>query len=245
SAAAEGFALGSGAYRDGIGAFRRRGSRRDHHGDGHRNFAQSGAGRSERATSPLDRARIYHARAQDHSGQPSARGKAARDHARDAAQAHRNLRHYERAHDLVKAWRWNGAAFEEGDSVPVEDRGFRYGMSFFESVRVWRARPLFLDAHLRRLRQACAESQFPLEKKTLEAIEPLLAGAGFDGFARLYVPAGDGPVATPAEHTRIFVLREERAWSQLPPSNVMIAPEPHRPLFAGLKTANYWANIDA
>ena len=54
-----------------------------------------------------------------------------------------------------------------------------------------------------------------------------------------------GPSVSPAGQCRVLVLIEERECPHFAPCNVLIAPEPHRPLFGGLKTANYWANIDA
>ena len=37
----------------------------------------------------------------------------------------------------MKSWLWNGSAFEPATGVPISDRGFRHGMSLFESARVW------------------------------------------------------------------------------------------------------------
>ncbi|HEY2343257.1 MAG TPA: aminotransferase class IV [Chthoniobacteraceae bacterium] len=145
----------------------------------------------------------------------------------------------------MKSWHWNGSAFEAHDSVPVEDRGFRYGMALFESLRVWRQRPLFLEQHLQRLRHACAERHFPIDENAFTQIDPLLRDAGMDGFARIYVTAGDGPATELPRASRIFVLLEDRECPRLDPCNATISPEPHRPLFGGLKTANYWGNIEA
>src|SRR4051812_48230326 len=118
----------------------------------------------------------------------------------------------------MKAWRWNGAAYEPCDSLPLTDRGFRYGMSVFESLRVTADAAEFFDRHLSRLVQACAEREIPVEESALAAAEALLCDAagellrekGESGFARLYVTAGDGSPATAAEQPRLFVFLEAR-----------------------------------
>jgi branched-subunit amino acid aminotransferase/4-amino-4-deoxychorismate lyase len=145
----------------------------------------------------------------------------------------------------VNGWLWNGSAFEPSTSLPVEDRGFRYGMALFESLRVWQSRPLFLEQHLRRLRRACAEREFPVDDRALSAVGALLSGAPTDGLARIYVAAGDGSVTTPARACRVVVFLEAREPSEPGPCDMAMPHETHRPLFGGLKTANYWAHIDA
>src|SRR3954471_11243299 len=110
----------------------------------------------------------------------------------------------------MNAFRWNGSTYEACDSLPVTDRGFRYGMALFESIRVRHARPLFLDEHLDRLRAGCADRAFPLPEDALAALAPLLARQP-DGSARVYVTAGDGaPFSAPVSEPRILVLCEAR-----------------------------------
>src|SRR3954466_13112691 len=91
----------------------------------------------------------------------------------------------------MNAWRWNASAYEACSALPVTDRGFRYGMALFETVRLRRARPLFLSEHLASLRAACASRAFPLPEDALSLLAPLLAQQP-DGIARIYVTAGDG-----------------------------------------------------
>jgi branched-subunit amino acid aminotransferase/4-amino-4-deoxychorismate lyase len=146
----------------------------------------------------------------------------------------------------VKAWRWNGTVYEPCDSLPLTDRGFRYGMAVFESLRVTNGVAEFFNRHLSRLVQACAERDLPVEEPAVAAGEALLAGEGASGFARLYVTAGDGGPATAAEQTRLFVFLEDRT----PPGEddaweIGLHDESYHPLFGGLKTANYWFNCDA
>ncbi len=146
----------------------------------------------------------------------------------------------------MKAWWWAGGAFEPCDSLPLADRGFRYGMSVFESLRVNRGEAEFFEPHLVRLIQACAEREFAVEETALRAAAPLFHAAACHGFARLYVTAGDGPLTAPAPQPRVFIFVEDRpapdpddAWE------LTFHDETHHPLFGGLKTANYWPNADA
>ncbi|HEV7403094.1 MAG TPA: aminotransferase class IV [Chthoniobacteraceae bacterium] len=145
----------------------------------------------------------------------------------------------------MNAWRWNGSTFEACDSLPVTDRGFRYGMALFESIRVRRARPLFLDEHLDRLRAACADRAFPLPEAALAGVAPLLARQP-DGTARLYVTAGDGAhFSAQVAEPRILVLCEARPEPVAELCSLALIGDTFHPPFGGLKTANYWANVDA
>ena len=146
----------------------------------------------------------------------------------------------------MTAWRWTGAAFEPCDSLPLTDRGFRYGMAVFESLRVVRGEAEFFEKHLARLVQACAEREFAADEAALRAAPALFHSATPDGFARIYVTAGDGPPTAPAPQPRVFVFIEDRAapdpddaWA------LTFHEESYHPPFGGLKTANYWFNTDA
>ena len=148
----------------------------------------------------------------------------------------------------ISSWLWNGTAFESCGAIPLTDRGFRYGMALFESIRVWKHSPLFFEAHIDRLRRACGQCGFQIDDAALVSAENLLRENG-DGFARIYITAGDGAVDGTATQPRILVFIETRE----PVSTeicergyaLAISPEPHRPLFGGLKTANYWAHAHA
>jgi branched-chain amino acid aminotransferase len=142
----------------------------------------------------------------------------------------------------VKAWRWTGAAFEPADSVPLTDRAFRYGMAVFESLRVARGEPEFFERHRTRLLAACAEREFAVDEDAFATAEGLLRE---DGFARIYVTAGDGALTAATDAPRIFVFLEQRH----PPTDdsyeVALGEETYRPLFGGIKTANYWFNAES
>ncbi len=144
------------------------------------------------------------------------------------------------------AWQWTGTAFAPCASLPLTDRGFRYGMAVFESLRVAGGVGEFFEQHLARLAQACGETEFVIEDAALRAAATLFQNAGCDGFARLYVTAGDGSPTAPATHPRLFVFVEDRvapdaddAWE------LALHDETYHALFGGLKTANYWFNTHA
>ncbi|MEQ1861690.1 MAG: aminotransferase class IV [Chthoniobacteraceae bacterium] len=142
----------------------------------------------------------------------------------------------------MNAWRWTGAAFEPAESVPLTDRGFRYGMSVFESIRIAGGEPEFWEGHAARLLAACGDRELLLDEAALPAARGILSGT--DGFARLYVTAGDGPLTGPATHPRIFVFIEERLPTTDESYEVTLSEETYRAPFGGLKTANYWFNAD-
>ena len=121
-------------------------------------------------------------------------------------------------------------------------------MSVFESFPVRNGAPIFLREHLARLRAACARVGFTIDNESLTQCKDVLRNA-HDGFARIYVTAGDGAVTSDFENCRVFIFVEPR---EPTPSRVYhrgydlgICAEPHEPIFGGLKTANYWKNLDA
>jgi len=146
-------------------------------------------------------------------------------------------------------WQWNGECFRTASEVPLSDRGFRYGMSVFESILIRDGEPVFLNKHVNRLVKACEACRFQFDTKALDQFENRLRGSVPDGLARIYVTAGDGAVSSPAEQCRIFVFAESRtpitSAHHERGYDLSITKEPHQPVFGGLKTANYWTNIAA
>jgi branched-subunit amino acid aminotransferase/4-amino-4-deoxychorismate lyase len=144
------------------------------------------------------------------------------------------------------AWLWTGTAFEPTESVPVTDRAFRYGMSVFESFPIRNGLALFLDAHLHRLTEACRITGLLRPQGSLESCPALLAQSP-DGFARIYITAGDGPVTGDFDACRaiIFVEARDPIPSRVYHRGYDLATHPgaHVALFPGLKTGNYWANL--
>jgi len=154
---------------------------------------------------------------------------------------------------------WTGEGFVPNATLPVTDRGVRYGMSLFETVRVRNHRAERVVTHLHSLRAACALAGFPdpatalseawgqLASEVLPALIPPAMAGGESGTARIYVTAGDGGPGAPAIEPRLFLLFEPRP-----------LPAPGRPPFAvtapriappgyprGLKSGAYWANADS
>lgn len=146
----------------------------------------------------------------------------------------------------MNAWQLIDGAFAVCDSIPLTDRGFRYGMSVFESVRVTRGTPEFFAKHTARLVQACADRAISCDERVIAKVGSLLSEDDRSGFARIYVTAGDGGPAAPADGPRVYVLVEER----VPPApddvwEIGLHDESHHAAFPGLKTGNYWANCEA
>jgi branched-subunit amino acid aminotransferase/4-amino-4-deoxychorismate lyase len=135
----------------------------------------------------------------------------------------------------MKGWQWNGSEFTSCETVPIEDRGFRYGMSVFETIAIIEGKPQFLPEHLARLAEATIRSGFVHD----HAIDiPPIAAFPLTilprtGVARVYITAD----------RRVLLLVEERA-RILKPSYVL-SPNPvvHLPFPAGLKSGNYWCHL--
>jgi branched-subunit amino acid aminotransferase/4-amino-4-deoxychorismate lyase len=144
-----------------------------------------------------------------------------------------------------RSWRWNGKKFVDAKTVPLTDRGFRYGMSVFESFRVTNGKAEFFEKHAMRILSTCAELDLTVSDSAIRHAEKLLAGAEMDGFARVYVTAGDGGPGSAASNPRVYVFIEERAAETEESFEVTISDESYRPVFGGLKTANYWFNTAA
>lgn len=117
--------------------------------------------------------------------------------------------------------------------IPPEDRGFRYGMSFFETVGVVDGRPIFWREHLARLQAAAGAMEVPI---------PKCPGTGL---LRIYVTAGPGGVGA-AFCGGVYALFEECevgvGFSSL---RVGCSAAPYLPRPGGWKTGNYWQNVDA
>jgi branched-subunit amino acid aminotransferase/4-amino-4-deoxychorismate lyase len=118
-------------------------------------------------------------------------------------------------------------------------------MSLFESMRVGQGRVEFWEAHQRRLMTGCVERDFFVADAAIARAGEVLAEAGMDGFARIYITAGDGGPATEIKHPRVFVLLESRELEREDCWEICFCDEPYLPVFPGLKTANYWFHCEA
>ena len=145
----------------------------------------------------------------------------------------------------VRAWTLADGSFREGAEVPVTDRGFRYGMSVFETLAVRDGRMLFLRQHLAALESACTFAGFPAD-----GADALLELEGLsDGLLRIYVTAGDGTPTAAAINHRTFAIFEP---AEFPGPNeisrgarITVARTPIIPVLGGWKTGNYWQNVKA
>lgn len=139
-------------------------------------------------------------------------------------------------------WTLVDGVFRPEAAVPVTDRGFRYGMSVFETFAVSVGRVLFRDEHEDRLRRACGAAEFATP--TLRALPDL---EGRTGMLRLYVTAGDGRPGQQAESSRVFALFED---GELPDATgpglrLTVSRAPVASVLGGWKTGNYWAHVQA
>lgn len=148
---------------------------------------------------------------------------------------------------MTHAWTLREGAFREGASVGVADRGFRYGMSVFETLAVHCGRPLFAEEHLNRLGQACGDASFPFPAGLSEAVAKLpLPG---EGMLRLYVTAGEGALLHAADAGAVFAIFEDvapvsatdigRGW------RLAFSRVPAVSILGGWKTGNYWPHVQA
>ena len=145
----------------------------------------------------------------------------------------------------MKSWLWNGSAFEPATGVPISDRGFRHGMAIFESMAVRDGAIEFWPQHQQRVLTACAERDFPMPEAAVAAAGAVLESAGINGFARIYVTAGDGGPASPITESRVFLFIEPREPEREDCWSLTFHDDFYHPMFGGLKTANYWFNTDA
>lgn len=145
-----------------------------------------------------------------------------------------------------KSWLFKKSGSIHKGSIPIADRGFRYGMSVFESLRIRDGKIQFQREHWLLLENALQISGFPkLPPAVSAAVEKALAQLEGDWFARIYVTAGDGGPADSVRRPRFFVFAEPRERQPLPPHHLLLHPEPQCPVFLGIKTGNYWFNTAA
>lgn len=137
--------------------------------------------------------------------------------------------------------------FVPGADLPLSDRGFRYGMSVFETIAIRNRRALFLEAHLRKLDAAIERVRFrpPLEWR--DAAVELLSTAPIDeGLARIYVTAGDGGANLEVARSRVALMLEP---IDIPapehPAECRALCMPFIPQLPPGKTGNYWPNLIA
>ena len=141
-----------------------------------------------------------------------------------------------------RAWLQSNGSWQPDATLPLTDRGARYGMSVFETIGIRAGQPLLLADHLALL----AASNADLLGKTMPEIQ--LPGLAPDatGILRLYLTAGDGAPTAPVGQPRLFALFEPHDPAGIPDEQTArLHPEPVTPFAHGRKTANYWLNCAA
>ncbi|PWU08767.1 MAG: hypothetical protein C5B47_04225 [Verrucomicrobia bacterium] len=141
------------------------------------------------------------------------------------------------------SWVWEDGHFEPTAFIPIEDRGFRYGMSVFETVAIVKRKAILMTPHLLRLEAAAALLNFPIGQRALNDLMEFQKSPPFnEGLLRIHWTAGDGGPADPISEGRLIVRGEEIAipGSSAPMpelSLVMIKTRLHEQ--DGWKTGNY------
>jgi branched-subunit amino acid aminotransferase/4-amino-4-deoxychorismate lyase len=140
----------------------------------------------------------------------------------------------------ARGWLERDGGWIPADSLPLTDRGVRYGMAVFETIGIRDGRALFLEEHNKQL-SASAKALLGAEiHPTLPALDP-----DDRGVLRIYMTAGDGAPADPAQAPRIFALFEPVAGELPPQQTARLHPEAVFPFAHGAKTANYWMQCAA
>ncbi len=93
--------------------------------------------------------------------------------------------------------------------LPVLDRAVQYGDGAFETILIRNAKPIFFEAHLARLSDACQRLKIPLATPLLLAeFNSFVQSSAPDGIVKIIISRGAGGrgygVATNMEHTRIL-----------------------------------------
>ena len=137
-------------------------------------------------------------------------------------------------------WKQSGSVWKPEDSLPLADRGFRYGMSVFETITVVAGRPLLLGEHLERLRRAagtCGLDLQPLPEFDFSRL--------WTGLLRFYVTAGPGAPGDAFEGNVYALFDQAEVGWNLSALRVISCAAPYLPRPGGWKSGNYWQNIEA
>jgi branched-subunit amino acid aminotransferase/4-amino-4-deoxychorismate lyase len=140
---------------------------------------------------------------------------------------------------MTHAYLLGSAGFVADAGIPLTDRGFRYGMSVFETVAIREGRPLLMEAHLAAVAESSALAQFHPRAHWNEATRSqLLAPPITEGVARIYVTAGDHDGA----ESRVALLFEAMSIpTELSVTRAVTVPFTPATPFG--KTGNYWQHL--
>jgi branched-subunit amino acid aminotransferase/4-amino-4-deoxychorismate lyase len=129
--------------------------------------------------------------------------------------------------------------FIAGAGLPLTDRGFRYGMSVFETIAIRESAPLLLDAHLAKLGESSAAARFNPPSAWQSTTRAMLLQPPLgEGVARVYITAGDRD----GDISRVAVLFEE---TPIPTelSRTGAVTVEFLPALPFGKTGNYWPHF--
>ncbi len=137
--------------------------------------------------------------------------------------------------------------WQPGAVIPATDRGFRFGMSVFETIAIRESRPLLPGAHIERLARAVERAGFTPPAAWRDAVAAFLDHpATSEGVVRIYVTAGDGAPAAPSSASRVAALAESLpipADESIAACTAAIVQVPDPGALPSAKTGNYWQNI--
>jgi len=150
----------------------------------------------------------------------------------------------------------NGALEEEA-CISVLDHGFLFGDSVYEVVATLNSQPVFMNEHLKRLRNSAKELALALpyndEKFKSEIQKTLDAAGNRESYIRIIVTRGVGeidldPVSCLAPTVIILVTDsvvypEESYKKGIHLSLVSVKRNPKEALNPGIKTGNYLNNV--
>jgi branched-subunit amino acid aminotransferase/4-amino-4-deoxychorismate lyase len=141
------------------------------------------------------------------------------------------------------AWEFVGGGWVDGAAISAADRAVRYGMSLFETVAIFRGRPIMSRGHLDRLARAARELGW-----TSPHLPDILPDAGqlaSDGVLRVYLTAGPGAPGDPLGGSVFALFEPCEVGTDFPPLRAISIAAPVVPAPGGWKTGNYWQNIRA
>ena len=140
----------------------------------------------------------------------------------------------------MRTWKKIVAAWEPCEGLPLGDRGFRYGMSVFETIAVSEGRPMMLGEHLERLGRAAGDCGGEFAALPTFDFSQLSTG-----LLRFYLTAGEGGQEAPFAGDAYALFDEAEVGWNLSALRVISSAAPYLPRPGGWKTGNYWQNLDA
>lgn len=142
-------------------------------------------------------------------------------------------------------WTYSDDNWQDGAIVPLTDRGFRYGMSVFETFAIRRGRVVWAEEHMIRLRQAAEAAGFACPESLAFPSHWGLQ----EGMGRIYVTAGDGTFLGARDGSRIYAMAEEARFPHQEDlargMRVGLCRAPVCGALGGWKTGNYWSHVQA